>query len=79
MSEILTKPAKGAYAVTPHDSTALTAPARMITINVSGTLSYIGWDGVTYTTGALPVGSYPVFATHVRSTGTTATGITAWS
>ena len=73
------RPANGAQVVTPHDSNALTRPIRMLTINVGGTVSYIGWDGTTYTTDTLPPGSYPMFATHIRSTGTTATGLTGWS
>jgi hypothetical protein len=76
----LTAPAIGAYAVTPNDSTDLTEPCRQITINGSGTVSYVSSkDGATYTTGTLPVGSYPVLASRIRSTGTTATDITAWS
>jgi len=76
----LAAPAIGAYAITPHDSTAITEPIRCITINGSGTVSCISSiDGATYTTGTLPVGTYPMFATHIRSTGTTATGITGWS
>lgn len=45
---------------------------------VGGTLSYIGLDGVTYTTAALPVGRHDMTATRIRATGTTATGITGW-
>lgn len=73
-------PAIGCEAVTPSDSTDLTTPCRQVTINGSGTVSYISSiDGQTYTTGALPVGSYPLFASRIRSTGTTATDITAWT
>ena len=76
----MTAPAIGAYDVTPSDSVDLTEPCRQVTINVSGTVSYISSiDGATYTTATLPVGSYPVFASRIRATGTSATGITAWS
>lgn len=75
-----TGPAIGAYAITPNDSTDLSAPIRMVTINGAGTVSYVSSvDGATYTTGSLPVGSYPLFAIRIRSTGTTATDITGWS
>lgn len=70
----------GAYAVTPNDSTDLTEPCRAVTINASGTISYISSvDGQTYTSDTLPAGTYAFFASRIRSTGTTATGITAWS
>ncbi len=71
--------ALGAFAVTPSDGSPLSSRVRAITIGgTAGTVSFIGWDGVTYTTGSLPSGSYPLFATHIRATGTTATGITGW-
>ena len=71
--------AVGALAVTPSNSTDLSSPIRAITIGGdAGTVSFIGWDGVTYTTGSLPAGTYPIFATRIRSTGTTATSITGW-
>lgn len=70
--------ATGAIAVTPSDSTNLSQNVRAVTINASGTLSFIGWDGVTYTTGTLPAGTYALLATRIRATGTTATGITGW-
>lgn len=75
----VTASAIGAYAVTPNDSTDLTQTIRAVTINGSGTVSFVSSiDGQTYTTGALPVGSYPLFASRIRSTGTTATDITGW-
>ena len=73
-------PAIAAYAVTPNDSTDLTQPIRAVTINASGTVSYVSSvDGATYTTGTLPAGTYALFARRIRSTGTTATGITGWA
>lgn len=76
----VTGPAYGAFAITPNDSTDLSDPIRQITINVSGTVSFVSSiDGQTYTTDTLPVGSYPLFARRIRATGTTATGITGWA
>lgn len=73
-------PAIGAVAVTPSDSVDLTEPVRQVTLNAGGTLSYISSvDGATYTTAALPAGSYPLLASRIRATGTTATGITGWT
>lgn len=72
-------PALGAFAVAPSDSTDLARPIRAVTIGTAGgTLSYVSREGVTCTTGPLPVGTYPMFATRVRATGTTATGLTGW-
>lgn len=73
-----TGPAIRAYNITPADGTDLTDDIRAVTLNVGGTLSYVGWDGATYNTAALPAGTYPVYARRIRSTGTTATGITGW-
>ena len=70
--------AQGALVVTPHNTTALSSRIRGLTINVAGTVSFIGWDDTTYTTDTLPVGTYAIFATHIRATGTTATGLTGW-
>lgn len=75
----VTMSAIGAYAVTTSDSVDLTQPCRSVTINAGGTLSFVSSvDGATYTTATLPAGSYPLMATRIRATGTTATGITAW-
>ena len=71
-------PAVGCIAITPNDSTDLTSDVRALTINVGGVVVYDGWDGVTYTTAALPAGTYALLARRVRSTSTTATGITGW-
>jgi hypothetical protein len=71
--------ALGALVVTPNNDTDLTFRIRAITIGgTPGTVSYIGWDGVTYTTDTLPAGTYIMFATRIRATGTTATAITGW-
>lgn len=74
----LESPALGALAVTPSDSTDLATAIRAVTLGGGGTLSFVGVDGVTYTTGALPAGTYALRATRIRATGTTATDITGW-
>lgn len=72
-------PAIGCYAVTPNDGADLTDPIRMLTIGVSGTISFVSSrNGRTYTSGELTPGSYPLFASRILSTGTTATGLTGW-
>lgn len=72
-------PAIGALAIVPSDGADLSRPIRAITIGTAGgTISYVGWDAVTYTTGPLPVGTYPLLARRVQATGTTATGLTGW-
>ncbi|MFG6083851.1 hypothetical protein ACEUZ9_000083 [Paracoccus litorisediminis] len=71
-------PALGAVAVTPNDNVDLAEAIRAVTVNVSGTLSFIGLDGVIYTTAALPVGTYAVSTARIRATGTTASAITGW-
>lgn len=73
-----TAPAIGGFVVTPNDSVDLEQPIRALTINVAGTVSFIGTDGLTNTTDTLPAGTYALFATRIRSTGTTATGLTGW-
>lgn len=74
----ITGPAVGALAVTPGAS-ALSQPIRCVTIGTAaGTITYTSSiDGVDYTTGPLPLGSYPLFASHILGA-TTATGITGW-
>jgi len=71
-------PALGAFAVIPSDSTDLAETIRAVTIGVGGTLSFLGLDGVTYTTAVLPAGTYAVSAARIRATGTTASAITGW-
>lgn len=73
----ITGPAVGAYAVTPGAS-ALTEPVRSVTINGGGVIAYTSSiDGQDYTTGTLPAGSYPLFASHILAA-TTATDVTGW-
>lgn len=74
-----TAPAIGAIVITPSNDTDLPNAVRAITIgSTGGTLSYIGRDGQAYTTAALPLGTYPLFAHRILATGTTAAGLTGW-
>lgn len=71
-------PSVGSFLITPADGSDLSSDIRQLTINVAGTVAYIGWDGVAYATDTLPQGSYAVFARRIKATGTTATGLTGW-
>lgn len=70
-------PALGAFAITPS-STEFQRPIRQLTVGGQGSVRFIGLDGKEYTTGILPVGSYPVMAVAILSAGTTATQMTGW-
>lgn len=74
----LDSPALGALSVIPSDTLPLSQRIRALTLNGPGTVSIVNWDGAVSTTGPLPAGTYALCATHVRATGTTATGITGW-
>ena len=74
----LTAPAVGAFSVAPSNTNDLVSPIRAVTLVQGGTLSFIGIDGQTYTTGELPAGTYPLLASRILATGTTATDITGW-
>lgn len=73
-------PAYGAAVIAPSDSTDLPKFIRQITIGgTGGTISFISSvDGQTYTTGFLPVGTYPLYARRIRSSGTSAAVLTGW-
>jgi len=77
-SKGITAPALGAFAVTPSDSADLQETIRAVTLGTGGTLSFVGTDGATNTTAALPAGTYAMSATRIRATGTTAGDITGW-
>lgn len=66
------------FAITPDDNADLSDHIRALTINASGVVAYVAWDGTACTTGTLPAGTYPLLAKRVKSTGTTATGLTGW-
>ena len=78
MARPLNGPAIGSINVTPSDGTNLATPIRAITLAVGGTLAWINSDGLSQATAALPAGTYPLLATRILATGTTATGLTGW-
>lgn len=69
-------PAKFAAAVTPSDSTNLTAPTRGIYVGVGGNISVI-IGGATVLFENVPVGILPIQVTRIRATGSTATKLVA--
>lgn len=77
-SKSITASAIGAFAITPDDAADLPYTIRQITIGTDGgEISYV-YRGETWTTGPLPVGTYPMMADRILATGTTATGLTGW-
>ena len=70
-------PAVGGAAVTPHDTNALAQVARGFVVGGAGNVAMIMLDGTTITVPALAGVQYGYVCTHVKSTGTTATGIVA--
>ena len=78
MSPRLMTPITKAAAVTPSDTTDLTAPTRAIYIGGAGNLKIDTLGGDTVTLNALAVGViHWVQVKRVYSTGTTATNIVA--
>lgn len=73
------RPAVASFAITASDSEDLDRPIRMLTVYTEGVVSYVNWQGETCTTGTLPTGSYPMEATRILSTGTTASDLTGWA
>lgn len=73
-------PALGSMPITPSDTVDLPSPVRSVTIGgVAGTISYISaYDDEPQTTGTLPVGLHPIWASRILDTGTTATDLTGW-
>lgn len=74
-----TAPAKGAKAVTPHDTNVLTGgTCRALYIGVTGdVVAVLADEAASVTFKAAPVGILNVQARIVLSTGTTATNILA--
>lgn len=70
-------PAKGAFSVTPSDTTLLRQTAIGIYIGVTGDLKVQMPDTSVVTFSSVPVGVMPIEVTQVFSTGTTATSIIA--
>jgi hypothetical protein len=85
----LDSPALGCFAITPG-ANPLPEKIRKVTIGTAGgILVYVDWEGEICATGPLPIGDYPLFATHILVSGTpwepgatlattTATGLTGW-
>lgn len=71
-----TSPAEHAFAVTPHDTNAVTHDTRGIYVGVSGNVKVttIGGEAVTFVGLAAGV-IHPIAAHIIWSTGTTATSI----
>lgn len=70
-------PAIESFAITPNDSADLPRAIRQIIIGTAaGTIAWQNRNGVTQTTGPLPVGTYNIGAHRIMASGTTATGLT---
>lgn len=71
--------ARGAAAVTPHDTNAIRAGAVALYVGGAGALVVrMRGEGSDTTFAAVPAGTtLPIQATHVRLTGTAATSIVA--
>ncbi|QXH25146.1 hypothetical protein RCWATERBOI_55 [Rhodobacter phage RcWaterboi] len=76
----LTAPALSSFAVTPNDAADLPAPVRAVTIGErGGVVKYTAArGGAVCTTGYLPIGQHPIWASRIWATGTTAEGMTGW-
>lgn len=76
----LDSPALSAALITPSDTVDLAAPVRAVTIGTTaGAVKYThARNGLVFTTGPLPVGTYSIWARRIWATGTTATGLTGW-
>lgn len=73
-------PATTQLAITPSDTTDLTYITRAIYIGAAGNLVVTPLQGGSDVTYAVLAGQIlPVRVTRVKATGTTATGIVAWS
>lgn len=70
--------ALASYPISPSDSADLPEVIRAVTIANPGVLAWRGDDGLDYVTATLPAGTYPMRATRILLTGTTATQITGW-
>lgn len=79
MSIMVTRPADNVAAITPNNSTDLSALTRGIYVGVSGDLKVDLYDGETVTTvtftGLASGVIHPIRAQRVYATGTTATSI----
>lgn len=73
-------PGLSSFVVSPSDTVDLPAPVRAVTIGTNpGAIRYThARTGVVCTTGPLPVGQHPIWASRIWLTGTGATGLTGW-
>ena len=76
----LDAPSLGGNAITPSDIDDLPAPVRAVTIGTrAGAIRYTSArTGAICTTGHLPIGQHPIWASRIWVTGTTAEGLTGW-
>lgn len=74
-----TDPVSWAEAVTPSDSEDLTYVTRALWVGTEGNLSVVLPNGATIAMANVTVGWHPIRVARVRSTGTTASDIVAWS
>jgi hypothetical protein len=74
----LADPARRAFAVTPNDAAELQLLPKALLIGGAGTLTLRAIDAAADVTVTVVAGQcLPIRASHVRATGTTATGIVA--
>lgn len=71
----LEAPARGLLAITPNDSTDISAQIRAINVAESGTVKLTMLDGSEGTIFVAAGSVFPVRARRIWATGTTATGI----
>lgn len=72
------QPARRAFAVTPHDANPLTILPKALLVGEAGTVALRAVDSAADVSIAATAGQIlPIRASHVRATGTTASGIVA--
>lgn len=77
MSDV-SNPGKWGETVTPSDTVSLSSPCRSIYVGVAGNISAVMYgDGATVVFANVPVGIFPIQATRINATGTTATTMVA--
>lgn len=78
-SHNINESARGSFVITPNDGADLASAIRQITIGTTGgTITWLDEAGASHATGPLPLGTYPIRAHRIMSTGTSATGLTGW-
>ncbi len=66
---------RGSFAVTPNNSVDLATPIRALRVDVAGTVTFTGLDGVDDVWTCVAGDLIQVGMTRVKATGTTATGL----